>query len=207
VSNIEDELIQRAQSADTEAFCLLAKGYERRIYLLAFHYCHNPQDAEDLSQEVWLKAYQALGSFRGESTFYTWLRKITINCFLNHQRAGRYSWRGQKTDVQLLAVDSIESDERVASTSNSETTLHNRILAEKVMQALSELTPPQRLIFLLKHHEGMTYEEIAKAVGCSTGTAKKSVSRAVAKLREHLDIEVQSPTTFRALQAKIEIGV
>ncbi len=207
MSNIEDELIKRAQSADTEAFCLLAKGYERRIYLLAFHYCHNPQDAEDLSQEVWLKAYQALGSFRGESTFYTWLRKITINCFLNHQRAGRYSWRGQKTDVQLLAVDSIESDERIASSSNSETTLHNRILAERVMQALSELTPPQRLIFLLKHHEGMTYEEIAKAVGCSTGTAKKSISRAVRKLREHLDIEVQSPTTFRALQTKIEIGV
>ena len=202
--NIEDELIRRAQSADTEAFCLLAKGYERRIYLLAFHYCHNPQDAEDLSQEVWLKAYQALGTFRSESTFYTWLRKITINCFLNYQRAGRYSW-GQKTEVQLLAVDSIENDERVKS--NSETTLHNRILAERVMQALSELTPPQRLIFLLKHHEGMTYEEIAKAVGCSTGTAKKSVFRAVRKLREHLDIEVQSPTTFRALQPKIEIGV
>ena len=207
MSNIEDELIRRAKSADTEAFCLLARGYERRIYLLAFHYCHNPEDAEDLSQEVWLKAYQALGTFRGESTFYTWLRKITINCFLNHQRARRYTWRGEKTDVELLAEDSIESDERVASTSNSESTLHNRILAERVMQALSELTPPQRLIFLLKHHEGMTYEEIAKAVGCSTGTAKKSVSRAVRKLREHLDIEVQSPTTFRALQPKIEIGV
>lgn len=206
MSNIEDELIRRAQSADTEAFCLLAKGYERRIYLLAFHYCHNPEDAEDLSQEVWLKAYQALGSFRGESTFYTWLRKITINCFLNHQRARHYSWRGQTTDITLTGVDSIECDERAASTSNSETTLHNRILAEKVMQALSELTPPQRLIFLLKHHEGMTYEEIAKAVGCSTGTAKKSVFRAVTKLREHLDIDVQSPTTFRALQTKIEIG-
>jgi RNA polymerase sigma-70 factor (ECF subfamily) len=207
VNNIEDELIQRAKSADTEAFCLLAKGYERRIYLLAFHYCHNRQDAEDLSQDVWLKAYQALGTFRGESSFYTWLRKITINCFLNHQRARRFSWRGQKTDVQLLARDSIESDECVTPTSNSETILHNRILAEKVMQALSELTPSQRLIFLLKHHEGMTYEEIAKAVGCSTGTAKKSVSRAVRKLREHLDIEVQSPASFRALQQKIEIGV
>jgi len=207
VSNIEDELIKRAQSADTEAFCLLARGYERRIYLLALHYCHNRQDAEDLSQEVWLKAYQALGSFRGDSSFYTWLRKIMINCFLNHQRARRYRWRGQKTDVQMFSVDSVESDERVASTSNSETTLHNRILAERVMQALSELTPSQRLIFLLKHHEGMTYEEIAKAVGCAAGTAKKSVSRAVAKLREHLDIEVESPNTFRALPTKIEIGV
>jgi RNA polymerase sigma-70 factor, ECF subfamily len=206
MSNIEDELIKRAQSADTEAFCLLAKGYERRIYLLAFHYCHNPQDAEDLSQEVWLKAYQAISSFRGESSFYTWLRKITINCFLNHQRARRYNWRGQTTDITLLGVDSIER-ECLPSTTNSETTLHNRILAKKVMQALSELTPSQRLIFLLKHHEEMTYEEIAKAVGCSTGTAKKSVSRAVAKLREHLDVDVRSSTTFRAVQAKIGIGV
>ena len=206
MSNIEDELIKRAQSADTEAFCLLAKGYERRIYLLAFHYCHNPQDAEDLSQEVWLKAYQALGSFRGESTFYTWLRKITINCFLNHQRARRFSWRGQTTDVTLLNVDSLEGDEHTPSSVNAETTLHNRILAQRVMQALSELTPQQRLIFLLKHHEGMTYEEIAGAVGCSSGTAKKSVFRAVAKLREHLQVDAQSETTFRALQTEIEIG-
>src|SRR6266436_9271903 len=124
----EDDLIRRAQSGDMDAFCLLAQRFERRIYSLALHYCHNNhQDAEDLSQEVWLKSYQALNTFRGESSFYTWLRKITINCFLNHQRARRYNWRGQKTDVQLLAVDSIESDERVKSTSNSETTLHNRI--------------------------------------------------------------------------------
>ena len=207
MSNIEDELIKRAQSADQEAFCLLAKGYERRIYLLAYHYCHNPQDAEDLSQEVWLKAYQALGSFRGDSTFYTWLRRITINCFLNHQRSKRFSWRGQTSDITDLEVNSIAGEEHLASSSNSETTLHNRILAKRVMQALSELTPPQRLIFLLKHHEGMTYEEIAKAVGCSTGSAKKSVFRAVAKLREHLEVDAQAPTTFRALQTEIEIGV
>jgi RNA polymerase sigma-70 factor (ECF subfamily) len=204
--NIEDDLIKRAQSADTDAFCLLAKGYERRIYLLAFHYCHNRQDAEDLSQEVWLKAYQALGTFRGESSFYTWLRKITINCFLNHRRARRYSWHGQTTDISLSGVDSLEGDPHAPSNLNSEAVLQNKILAGRVMEAMSELTPPQRLIFLLKHHEGMTYEEIAKAVGCSTGTAKKSVSRAVAKLREHLDVEVQLPTTFRARQTKIEMG-
>jgi RNA polymerase sigma-70 factor (ECF subfamily) len=207
VSNIEDELIKRAQAADTDAFCLLAKGYQRRIYLLALHYCHNPEDAEDLSQEVWLKTYQAIGTFRGESTFYTWLRKITINCFLNHQRSRRHRWRGQTTDIEFLGVDSIESEQRLAPLADSETSLHNRMLAERVMRALSELTPSQRLIFLLKHHEEMTYEEIARAVGCSTGTAKKSVFRAISKLREHLNVDVQSPTTFRALQAKIEIGV
>lgn len=68
MSNIEDELIQRAQSADTEAFCLLAKGYERRIYLLAFHYCHSPQDAEDLSQEVWLRWWSVSIQVGGESS-------------------------------------------------------------------------------------------------------------------------------------------
>ena len=206
MSNSENELITRSQSADTEAFCLLAKGYERRIYLLALHYCHNPQDAEDLSQEVWLKAYKALSTFRGESSFYTWLRKITINCFLNHKRTRHYGWREQTTDLQSISVESIEP-ESLAPAANSETSLHNRILAKKVMQALSELTPSQRLIFLLKHQEGMTYEEIAKAVGCSTGSAKKSVFRAIAKLRQHLDIEVETPNAFRSLRTKIEIGV
>lgn len=184
MSNIEDELISRAQAADTEAFCLLAKGYERRIYLLAFHYCHNPQDAEDLSQEVWLRAYQALGTFRGESSFYTWLRRITINCFLNHRRAKSFVRRGP--DIEVSSLDLVSN--AAASSLSSERQLHNRILLEKVRQALSELTTQQRLIFLLKHCEGMTYEEISEAVGCSTGTAKKSVSRAIVKLRTRLDV-------------------
>jgi RNA polymerase sigma-70 factor, ECF subfamily len=199
-SNSEAELIRRAQTADMDAFCLLAQRFERRIYSLALHYCHNHQDAEDLSQEVWLKSYQALKTFRGESTFYTWLRKITINCFLNHERARSFRWRGQTNGIQLLDADAIENTECRAPMADSENALLNRIMVEKVMQALSELSSQQRLIFLLKHHEGMTYEEIAKAVGCSTGTAKKSMSRAVIKLREHLNVDVQSTTTLRALQ-------
>ncbi len=183
-----------------DAFCLLAQRFERRIYSLALHYCHNHQDAEDLSQEVWLKSYQALKTFRGESTFYTWLRKITINCFLNHQRARSFRWRGQTTGIRLCDEAAIESNERLTPVADSENALLNRIMIEKVMQALSELSSQQRLIFLLKHHEGMTYEEIAKAVGCSTGTAKKSMSRAVIKLRERLNVDVQSTTTLRALQ-------
>ncbi len=202
VPHSEDELIRRAQSADMDAFCLLAQRFERRIYSLALHYCHNHQDAEDLSQEVWLKSYQALNTFKGESSFYTWLRKITINCFLNHQRARSFRWRGQTTAVQLLDVDSIETSEHRAPAADSEKALLNRIMAQKVMQALSELTPQQRLIFLLKHHEGMTYEEIARAVGCSTGAAKKSVSRAITKLRDHLDVEVQSSNCIPCVAAE-----
>lgn len=183
MSDNEGELIRRAQADDTDAFCLLAERYARRIYLLAFHYCRNAQDAEDLSQEAWLKAYQAVRSFRYDSSFYTWLRRITINSFLNHQRS------------KTTFVESIDPNyERIAATHvTSPETLYNRVLFESVMTALAELTPAQRLVFLLRHYEGMSYEEIANAMNCSTGTVKKSVSRAIVKLRARLDADPETP--------------
>jgi len=182
----EDELIRLAQAGDTDAFCLLAEAYERRIYSLAFHYCRERQDTEDLSQEVWLKAYAALPRFRYESTFYTWLRKITINCFLNHRRARLSPWRKETLDRTAIDGHAIHSE---SCLDGFESTLQNRLVVEKVMQALADVTPQQRLIFLLKYQEGMTYAEISNELGCSLGTVKKSVSRTVAKLREKLGVD------------------
>src|SRR5436190_6210948 len=135
LSTGEDELIERAQTGDLDSFCLLTQRFERRIYSLALHYCRNHQDAEDLAQEVWLKSYQALNTFKGESSFYTWLRKITINCFLNHQRARSFRWRGETTPVQLVDFDSIKAIACLAQAADSEKALLNRIMVEKVMQA------------------------------------------------------------------------
>src|ERR1043165_5697784 len=87
MADSEAELIQRAQTGDAEAFAELAGRYKRRIHSLALHYAQNPQDAEDLSQEAWLRAFRAIEGFKGESSFYTWIRRITINCFLNRERA------------------------------------------------------------------------------------------------------------------------
>jgi len=187
MSDSETELIQRAQAADADAFAQLAARYERRIYSLALHYSHDAQDAEDLSQEAWLRAFRALATFKGESSFYTWIRRITINCFLNQERSALARWRVAFTD---WSRDS--PDEAISPAINNELALHNKILVTKVMCALAQLTPRQRLIFVLKHQEGMTYEEIAQAVGCSTGTAKKAVARALAKLRSELHITVES---------------
>jgi RNA polymerase sigma-70 factor (ECF subfamily) len=187
----EDELVRRAQAGETDAFCLLAQAHERRIYSLAFHYCRDRQDAEDLSQEVWLKAYAAISTFRFEAGFYTWLRKIMINCFLNHRRTKSFRWREQIGDSSTIENYAIENVERSAAVS-LETTLQNRLAVAKVMQALADVTPQQRLIFLLKHQEGMTYEEISKAIGCSTGTIKKSVSRTVTRLRQQLGVNDES---------------
>jgi RNA polymerase sigma-70 factor (ECF subfamily) len=190
VTDNEADLIRRAQADDENAFCSLAEHYARRIYLLAFHYCRNTQDAEDLSQEVWLKAYQALAGFRADSSFYTWLRRITINAFLNHQRASSFRHQGQTTSVELLNVD---SETVFESHSSSPETVYNKVLFETVMDALAELTPSQRLMFLLRHYEGMSYDEIAAAMNCSSGTVKKGVSRAITKLRARLITDGDEP--------------
>ena len=194
VSESDSDLVRRAQAEDVDAFCLLAERYARRIYLLASHYCRNAQDAEDLSQEVWLKAYQALGSFRFDSSFYTWLRRITINTFLNHRRASFFRRRGQTTAVQLVQIDS-----ETLPTSSPEN-IYNKLLFENVVSALSELTPSQRLSFLLRHYEGMSYDEIASAMNCSSGTVKKGVWRAIGKLRARLSPDTEEePETLTSL--------
>ena len=180
----EKELITRAQAADVEAFAEIARRYERRIYSLALHYAQDPQDAEDLSQEVWLRAFRAINSFKGESSFYTWIRRITINCFLNRERGPFARWRS------LFAHP--DENSTLLQNVSVEHSLENRVLLQQVFSALSQLTPRQRLIFLLKHEEGMSYEEIAAVVGCSTGTAKKAVARALAKLRDQLQLNVES---------------
>ena len=182
----ENDLIRQAQAGETEAFCLLAQAHERRIFSLAFHYCRDHQDAEDLSQEVWLKAYAALASFRFESTFYTWLRKITINCFLNHRRRNSRSIAQEEQLTDQNGLDVVAHDRHARYATNLEVTLQNRLVVERVMQALADVSPQQRLVFLLKYEEGMTYEEISNALGCSTGAVKKSVSRTVTRLRETL---------------------
>ena len=187
----ESQLIESAQGGDAEAFSQLARRFERRIYTLALHYTRNAADAEDLSQEVWLKAFRAINSFRGNAAFYTWLRQIMVNTFLNHKRAETV--RMEEVRSAAFENDSTNVDDGLSFMLNEtpyqvEEDYERRILVEKVMQALGHLSSQQRLIFLLKHREGMTYEEIAKAFDCSTGTIKKALFRAVQKLREQMGV-------------------
>jgi RNA polymerase sigma-70 factor (ECF subfamily) len=181
----EAELIRGAKSGDREAFCRLAQLYERRLFALALYYCRDAHDAEDLSQEVWLKAYRSIGNFRGESSFYTWLRRIAINTFLNDRR-GVANQRAETSNESV----SLEEMNEVVDLTNAgmEELLHRRQLVAQVRQAMAELTPQQRLIFLLKHEEEMSCEEIAQACEISTGTVKKALFRAVQKIRERLGI-------------------
>ena len=191
--NSEQELIKLAQAGDSDAFCLIADAYARRIYSLAFHFCRDRQDAEDLSQEVWLKAYSAVASFRFESSFYTWLRKIAINCFLNYRRSAASKFESSEP----------ASEDAHDETRSWETNLHNQLVIDRVMEALADVTPQQRLIFLLKHEEGLTYDEISRTLGCSVGTVKKSIARTIVKLRERLGAREQSENYMSCAAAGI----
>jgi RNA polymerase sigma-70 factor, ECF subfamily len=202
IEQSESELIGRAQAGDAEAFSTLARAYERRLFVLALHHARDRHDAEDLSQEVWLKAFRAIRSFRGESSFYTWLRQIMINTFLNERRTPRY---GGAQVVELDAWESTRRDAAHGGASGSslnvrprglEETVEQQFLLTRVLDALGDLTTQQRLIFLLKHHEGMTYEEISESIGCSTGTTKKALFRAVLKLRQQLGVEVEEAAHY-----------
>jgi RNA polymerase sigma-70 factor, ECF subfamily len=205
----ENELIGRAQEGDHEAFSLLARSYQRRIYALALHYTRNSHEAEDLSQEVWLKAYRAIGGYRGEAGFYTWLRRITVNTFLNHQRGMKTMYSSGKKAFRLGEMVSL--DELGISPAEPrhapEESLQQQMMVEKVMEGLGELTTQQRLIFLLKHREGMTYEEIAHACAVSTGTVKKSLFRAINRLREYLGVKLGASALEPALEPALENDV
>lgn len=183
---MEKELIAAAQSGDRDAFCQLARQYQHRIYALALYYTRDAHNAEDLSQEVWLKAYRALDMYRGEASFYTWLRQITINTLLNHQRTRMFSLFSTKTAAQNISLTDADFDLPV------EPGQHQRLLVQQVLEALGELGARERLIFLLKHQEGMTYDEIALACGVSSGTIKKALFRTVTKLRQQLGVNQET---------------
>ena len=167
----EEDLIDRAKNGDRDAFCLLVERYQQRIHALALHFTGNPAEAEDLSQEAWLKAFRGMPSFRAESSFYTWVRRIAINALMDSRK--RWWWRTEPIDAQAEFV--------------YELPLETKLLLRSVWSHLSALSAGERITVILRHVEGMTIEEIAESRGTSVGTVKKTLHRAITKLRVRFD--------------------
>ena len=180
----EADLIARAQRGDVEAFCQLAAGHQRSLYVLALKYSGNHHDAEDLTQDVMLNAYRAIHQFKGMSSFRTWLSRIMVNSFLNQKRKSDPLLSSQRQDT---SEEEFEANVYVASTTprHSERTVHNGLVMKQVLELLRSVPERQRLMFLMKHQEGMTCEEIAGSMGTSVGTVKKTLFRVVDRLRQH----------------------
>lgn len=170
-SPAENDLIARAKSGDVDAFCLLVSGHQRVMYTLALRFCSNHHDAEDLVQEVFLNAYRAIERFRGECTFHTWLRRIMVNYFLARRRRKEPP---AATDIRGGTGIPAAGSDRAA---------YNNVVVQQILQRLEEIPPRQRLMFIMKHQEGLTCEEISEYFGTSVGTVKKTLFRVVERLR------------------------
>ena len=178
---VEADLIARAQGGDPDAFCELAAQHQRSLYVLALKYSGNHHDAEDLLQDVMLNAYRAIHQFRGMSSFHTWLSRIMVNSFLNQKRKSDPLASTKKQEP----TEDLETSFSGPKPRNSERSVHNRLIMQQVFRLLTGVPERQRLMFLLKHQEGMTCEEIATVMGTSVGTVKKTLFRVVDRLRQH----------------------
>jgi len=174
-------VLARARQGDNEAFRALVERHSRSVFRLAYRMTGNEQDAEDVVQESFLRAYKQLGRFESRANFGTWLYRITANCSVDLMRAkqARHDQsRGESLDAahETPAVD-LPNPQRLAESAE---------IQQRVQRALGALSPLERAAFTLRHYEGRSIDEISAALGLGTSAAKHSVFRAVKKLRAAL---------------------
>lgn len=176
-------LVARARSGDSDAFRVLVERHSRALFRLAFRMTGNQQDAEDVVQESFLRAFKQLGKFDQRASFGTWLYRIAANCSLDLVRA-RKRRPGESEEEVVLQLPAHEpSPERMALSGE---------VRERVMEAMGELSANERTAFVLRHFEGMRIEEVSRVLDCQPGAAKHSVFRAVQKLRRSLEPLVET---------------
>ncbi len=184
----DDELIRQAQGGRREAFDQLVRRYDGAVLRLALHMLGNEQDAQDVHQEAFLKAYRHLSNFRFECSFYTWLYRIVTNLCLDALRR-RKSRREDPSMVTDQGGDSIDlmanlSDDRAGA--NPDLELRRKTLNDRIQGALGKLTPRERMVFELKHYQGLKLRTIGEMLQTTEETAKNTLFRATRKLRADL---------------------
>ena len=183
---MENDLHQvaRARSGDTDAFRILVERHSRALFRLAYRMTGNQQDAEDVVQDSFLKAYKQLGKFDERASFGTWLYRIAMNCSLDLVRARK------RRNEQLAPADA-ELDEPVLALPSPDPDPSRLALSgevrDRVTDAMNLLSASERTAFVLRHFEGMCIEDVGRVLGCQPGAAKHSVFRAVQKLRRALE--------------------
>jgi len=176
----ENRIVQKVLKGDVNAFETLVLAYEKNVYNIALRMTGNSEDASDMTQEAFIKAYNSLQSFRGDSKFSVWLYRIATNVCLDFLRS-----RSRKPTVSLSVEDN-EGEEvqlDVADESQSpELLLDRQMTRESVRRGLETLSPEYRQILLLREIQGLSYDEISQALGLEVGTVKSRIFRARKKL-------------------------
>ena len=178
----EKELVRAAQRGDDSAFDELVRTYEKRVYHLALRMCGNVDDAYEVAQEAFLSAWKGMRFFRGDSSFSTWLYRLTSNAAIDFLRRQRR--QGGSDGVSL---DDEDTFLEVADLAPSPHQQAERLeLRDALARGLCALSPEHRQVLLLRELQGLTYEEIAAALELDLGTVKSRIARAREKLRKYL---------------------
>jgi RNA polymerase sigma-70 factor, ECF subfamily len=182
------ELIRAAQQGDKAAFEELVRQYDQPVLRLALHLTGSEHEAKDIYQEAFLKVYRNLGSFRFECSFYTWVYRIVSNLCMDQlrRRQVRKEDSGIRVNSEGEEVDLLEQhpDERAGASPEQE--LMRREMGKRIAQALTKLSPRERMVFEMKHYQGLKLRTIGEALNTTEETAKNTLFRATQKLRSAL---------------------
>jgi RNA polymerase sigma-70 factor (ECF subfamily) len=175
------ELVRRAQRGERGAFDLLVLRYQHKVIKLVARLLRDPTEAEDVAQDAFVKAYRALGSFRGDSAFYTWLYRIAVNTARNVMASRQRRPLDYEADLNESEQSAVES--RMRHTDTPEAAVLSEEIHQTVNHAVEQLPEDLRTAIILREVEGLSYEEIAEAMDCPVGTVRSRIFRA----REAID--------------------
>lgn len=179
----DEDLIRKIKKGDMESFNELVRRYETKIYSVAYRFMGNHADAGDLAQETFIRMYQALPGFRGESSFSTWLYRIAANACRDELRKRQ---RRRSISMDELIENSPASVPVAAGNDSPEEVLQRNETQRHVQECLNRLSDDHRLVLVMREIQGLSYEEIAEVLNCSLGTVKSRISRARNALKEKI---------------------
>jgi len=180
----EKALIRAAQEGDQDAFGQLVRAYDKSVLRLAMNLLRSPEDAQDVYQEAFLRVYRNLNSFRFDCSFHTWLYRIVTNLCLDHMRKRKVR-REESSQVEGLdgPVDRMDTFQESRADGDPQRSLFSGELRQGIKKALSELTARERMVFELRHYQGMKLRDIGETLGTTEEAAKNCLFRATQKMR------------------------